>query len=100
MLLWLFPWFVAAAFAVLAYRRRVALRWPLIGIIAISVLASLTNVEVTLTGGPTPGQVGGGIGISTQSLPEHMTRAAILALSALAPLWLRMRRLRRNHTVN
>ena len=99
-LLWLFPWFVAAAFAVLAYRRRVALRWPLIGIIVISVLASLTNVDVTLTGGPTPGQVGAGIGISAQSLPEHMTRAAILALSALAPLWLGMRRLRRNYNVN
>jgi hypothetical protein len=99
-LLWLFPWFVAAAFAVLAYRRRVGLRWPLIGIIAISVLASLTNVDVTLTGGPTPGQVGAGIGFSTQSLPEHMTRAAILVLSALAPWWLGMRRLRRKYSVN
>jgi hypothetical protein len=99
-LLWLFPWFVAAAFAALAYRRRVALRWPLIGIIAISALTSLTNVDVTVTGGPTPGQVGAGIGISVQSLPEQMTRAAIVAVSALAPLWLRMRRLRRNYHVN
>ena len=100
MLLWLFPWFVAAAFAILAYRRRVALRWPLIGIIAISALTSLTNVEVTLTGGPTPGQVGAGIGISAHALPEQLTRTAILALSALAPLWLGMRRLRRNYNLN
>jgi hypothetical protein len=99
-LLWVFPWCVAAAFAVLAYRRRVALRWPLIGIIVISALASLINVVVMFRGGPNPGEVGAGIGFSTKSLPEHLTRAAILALPALLPLWLGMRRLQRNYTVN
>jgi hypothetical protein len=99
-LLWLFPWVVAATFAVLAYRRRVAFRWPLLGTVAVSALASLANVFVTLTGGPTPAEVGAGIGISTQSLLEPLTRAAILALPALVPLWLAMRRVQRDNNLN
>jgi hypothetical protein len=98
--LWLFPWFVAIAFAVLAYRRRVALHWPVVGIVVISILASLINVTVTLTGGPTPGEYGAGIGFSTQSLPGQMTRAAIIASLVAVPLWLAMRRLERNSRVN
>jgi hypothetical protein len=98
--LWLFPWFVAIAFAVLAYRRRVALHWPIAGIVAVSILASLVNVTVTLTGGPTPGEYGAGIGFSTQSLPGQMTRAVIIASLVSVPLWLAMRRLQRNSTVN
>jgi hypothetical protein len=99
-LLWLFPLFVAAAFAVLAHRRRVALRWPLIAIVAISALASLINVDVTFTGGPTPGGVGAGIGLSPESLPGQLTRAAILASLTLLPLWLAKRRAKRGYSVN
>jgi hypothetical protein len=98
--LWLFPWFVAIAFAVLAYRRRVALHWPIAGIVAISILASLINVTVTLTGGPTPGEYGAGIGFSAQSLPEQVTRAVIIASLVSVPLWLAMRRVQRNSSVN
>jgi hypothetical protein len=99
-MLWLFPWFVAAAFAVLAYRRRVALRWPLVGIVSISALASLVNVDVTFTGGPTPGEVGAGIGLSLKSLPGQVTRAAILASLTLGPLWLTRRRAQRDYNVS
>jgi hypothetical protein len=99
-LLWLFPWCVAAAFAVLGYRRRVALRWPLIGIVAISIFAASANVVVMFTGGPSAGEVGAGIGISTKSLLEQFTRTVILALPALVPLWLRMRRVQRDYTLN
>jgi hypothetical protein len=98
--LWLFPWFVAIAFGVLAYRRRVALHWPIAGIVAVSILASLVNVTVTLTGGPTPGEYGAGIGLSAQSLPGQMTRAVIIASLVSVPLWLAMRRLQRNSSVN
>jgi hypothetical protein len=98
--LWLFPWFVAIAFAVLAYRRRVALHWPIAGIVAVSILASLINVTVTLTGGPTPGEYGAGIGFSAQSLPGQMTRAVIIASLVSVPLWLAMRRLHRNSRMN
>ena len=99
-LLWLFPWFVAITFAVLAYRRRVALLWPIVGVVAASVLASLVNVTVTLTGGPTPGEYGAGIGFSAQSLPGQMTRAAIIASLVSVPLWLATRRVQRNSRVN
>ena len=98
--LWLFPWFVAIAFAVLAYRRRVALQWPIVGIVVVSILASLINVTVILTGGPTPGEYGAGIGFSTQSLPGQMTRAVIIASLVSVPLWLAMRRVQRNSRVN
>jgi hypothetical protein len=99
-LLWFFPLFVATAFSVLAYRRRVALHWPLIGIAAIGALASLINVVVTFTGGPTPGEVGAGIGLSPESLTGHVTRAAVLASLTLVPLWLALRRAQRGYNVN
>jgi len=100
LLLWLFPSFVATAFAVLAYRRRVALRWPLIGIGLTSALASLINVAVRFTGGQTPGAVGAGIGLSPETLPGQVMHAAILASLALVPLWLAMRRAQRGYNVN
>jgi hypothetical protein len=93
-LLWIFPISVFATAAVFAYRRRVALRWPLTGIALTSVLASLINVTLTLTGGPTPGEIGGGIGISPQTLPAQLMRAAILTSLAVIPLWIAARRAR------
>jgi hypothetical protein len=96
-LLWLLPSFVSTAFAVLAYRRRVSLRWSLLGIVLISVLASLINVGVKFTGGLTPGSVGAGIGLSPESLPGQLTRAAVLASLTLIPLWLSTRRAQRGY---
>ena len=98
--LWLFPLVVAAGFAVLAYRRRVSLRWPLSGIALISALASLVNVGVKFTGGPTPGEVGVGIGLSPQSLPSQLTRAVVLASLAMVPLWIAIRRQQRANHMN
>jgi hypothetical protein len=99
-LLWLFPSCVAIAFATLAYRRRVALRFPLIGIVAMSALASLCNVVVRFTGGPAPGEVGAGIGLSAASLPGQLMRGAVLAALALVPLWIALRRAYRDGSVN
>jgi hypothetical protein len=98
--LWLFPWFVANAFAVLAYRRRVALHWPIAGIVAVSVLASPINVTVTLTGGPSPGEYGAGIGVSTHSLSGQIARAVIIASLVSVPLWLAVRRVQSNSRLN
>jgi hypothetical protein len=92
MLLWIFPAAVIITFAVLSLRRRVALRWPIVGAVLISALASLINVSVRFTGGPTPGELGAGIGVSLESLPGQVTRAAILASLAVVPLWLARRR--------
>jgi hypothetical protein len=94
--LWTFPLSIAAAFAVLAYRRRVAPQWPIAGIIILCGFASLINVNVVLTGGATPGQAGAGIGISADSLPGQTAHAAVIAALVLAPLWLALRRLRRD----
>jgi hypothetical protein len=91
-----FPASIAAAFAVWAERRRVALRWPLIGIVAVSILASLINVEFVITGGASPGYAGAGIGISTKTLLEHMARAIAVAACAAAPLLIALRRGRRD----
>jgi hypothetical protein len=90
--LWIFPLSIAGAFAVLAYRRRVAPQWPVAGIIILCGLASLINVNVVLIGGPTPGQVGAGIGISADSLPWQMAHAAVIAMLVLGPLLLTLRR--------
>jgi hypothetical protein len=98
--LWLFPLVVAAAFAVFAYRRRVPLRWPFAGIALISALASLVNVGVKFTGGPTPGEVGAGIGFSPESLPGQLTRAVVLASLAMVPLWFAIRRQQRDSHMN
>ena len=93
-LLWVLPTSVCLTFAVLAYRQRIALRWPLVGIFLTSLLVSLINVSLKVTGGPSPGEVGAGIGFSPDSLPGQVMRAAIMTSLAAAPLCLAMRRVR------
>jgi hypothetical protein len=52
-------------------------------------------------GGPyRPGEVGAGIGLSAESLPGHVTRAAVLASLTWVPLWLALRRAQRGYNVN
>jgi hypothetical protein len=98
MLLGLLPLLVVAAFAVLAYRRRVSFGWPFSGIMLISGLVSLANVAVRLTGGPTAGEVGAGIGFSPESLPGQLARAVVLTSLATIPLWFAVRRQQRANT--
>ena len=90
--LWVFPLAIAAAFAVFAYRQRVALHWPVAGIAILCGLVSLINVNVVLTGGVTPGQVGAGIGISLHSLLEETAHAGAILMLVVVPLWLAWRR--------
>jgi hypothetical protein len=90
--LWVFPLSIATAFAILAYRRRVALHWPVAGIAILCCLTALINVTVVLTGGATPGQVGAGIGISAQSLPRQMAHAVSIMVLVVGPLWIAWRR--------
>jgi hypothetical protein len=90
--LWALPLSIAAAFAALAYRRRLALRWPVAGMAILCCLTALINVSVVVTGGATPGQVGAGIGISIHSLPRQMAHAAAILMLVVGPLWLAWRR--------
>jgi hypothetical protein len=92
----LFPASVAAAFGVWARRRRIPLRWPVIGVAAISILAALINIEFTVTGGPSPGSAGAGIGVSAHSLPAQTLRALVVGSLALLPLWIAAHRAKRD----
>jgi hypothetical protein len=94
--LWAMPLSVAGAFAILAYRRRVAPRWPVAGIITLCALVSLINVNVVLTGGATPGEAGAGIGTSADSLPGQTAHAVVIAMLVLGPLWFALRRFGRH----
>ncbi len=94
--LWILPILVAAMFAVLAFRQRIALLWPAVGTIVLCGMASLINVSIVLTGGASPGEATAGIGISTDRLPGQATHALALATLVLGPLCLATRRLRRD----
>ncbi len=94
-LLWISPIAISAAFAALAYRQRVALRWPVTGILALCAFVSLINVDLVVRGGANPGEASAGIGLSMHSLPGQAARTAAMAALVLAPLWLAIRRVRR-----
>jgi hypothetical protein len=94
--LWILPIFVAAMFAVLAFRQRIALLWPAVGTVVLCGMVSLINVSVVLSGGASPGEASAGIGISTERLPGQAMHALALAVLTLGPLWLATRRLRRD----
>jgi hypothetical protein len=98
-LLWCLPLCVAAAFTLLAGRRRVALRWPVMGIILVSALASLCTLVVTVKGGAELGEIRAGIGISPESLSEQSMHAALLVALSLVPLWT-LRRAQRDRGLN
>jgi hypothetical protein len=94
-LLWIAPIGISAAFAVLAYRQRVALRWPAAGVLALCAFVSLINVDFIVRGGANPGEASAGIGLSMDTLPGQAARTAAMAALVLAPLWLALRRLKR-----
>jgi hypothetical protein len=98
-----YPWFVATAFGVLAYRRQVSLKWLAVAIAVVSVLAALINVTVLLTGTTSPagsaGAFGAGIGFSPKSLPQQLLRALAVAGLALGSVWLVARRAPRGELI-
>ena len=90
--LWVLPVSIGAAFAVFAYRRRVALHWPITGIAIVCCLVALINASVVLTGGTPPGSVDAGIGISAHSMPGQLAHAVAIFLPVVGPLWVVCRR--------
>ena len=97
-LLWVAPISISAGFASLAYRQRIALRWPVAGILALCAFVSLINIDLVVRGGVNPGEASAGIGVSMESLPGQAAQAAAMAALVLGPLWLAIRRLRRLST--
>lgn len=97
-ILWVAPIAVSAAFGALAYRQRVPLKWPALGIILLCAFASLLNVDLVLQ---TPGYIGAGIGMSSGSIASqaaHMMAQTAPVLLSLAFATNRLRR--RNQTLN
>jgi hypothetical protein len=90
--LWILPLSIATTFAVLAYRQRVTLHWPVAGIAIVCCLTALITVNVVLTGGAAPGSVGAGIGISGHSLPRQVAHAVSIMVLVVGPLWFVWRR--------
>ena len=95
LVLWVFPALVCAAFATLAYRQRVPLRWPLLGCGLLCSLAGFMNLEVMLYGGPELGYAKGGIGISPETIAGQAVHAITLLALVLAPLRVFTQRLKR-----
>jgi hypothetical protein len=94
-ILWVAPIAVSSAFGVLAYRQRVSLKWPALGIVVVSAFASLLNVDLVLRQGAAPGHIGAGIGVSIGSIPGQAAQAAVRTALVLVPLGLAGYRLRR-----
>lgn len=83
-ILWALPAATAILCAHAAWRRRVSLLWPIVGILIVGVLGSLTNVHVRW---PTPtsrGMIGAGIGFGT----AHAVLPLLRAGSTIGIAWL------------
>jgi hypothetical protein len=85
---WVFPTLVACAFFAVARRRGLPLHWLWVGIASLSVFAACVNVRFALTGGPSPGEIGAGLGLSTETWLTQLARAAGVAALMFVPTWL------------
>lgn len=89
-LLWVLPLATAAAFGLLAARRRETSRWPWAGILATCFIGALTNFSFSLPPMAEAPSMGAGIGIGADNMGSVLIRAGSTALLALIPyLWLR-----------
>ncbi len=90
--LWITPISLAMGFGLLAYRQRVSLRWPIVGIVLLCSVVALVNVGFGVGGGPKPLSLEAGIGFGTKMLPQDFARALSKAIPALLPLaWMKYR---------
>ncbi len=90
--LWILPISLAMGFGLFAYRQRISLRWPIVGILLLCTVAALVNVGFGVTGGPKPLFLEAGIGFGTKMLPQEIARALSKAIPALIPLaWMKYR---------
>ena len=99
--LWVIPVAVAIGFAALATRQRIAFRWPLAGVLLLSMVAALVNFQFVVTGGSPTGYASAGIGFRLASLPHDLLHAGATAALALIPIaWLRSRTSARELTLD
>lgn len=94
-ILWLLPTFMAVLCAHAAWRRRVAVPWPAVGILIVGVLGSLTNVGMQWATPTSRAAIGAGIGFGTAHLIRPLLRAIStigIALLLYFGCWLANRR--------
>lgn len=90
--LWLLPLAVAVGFGIHARRQRIALRWPVAGILLLCMVAAMINLHVVITGGPHPGYANAAIGAGLRQLPAQLIRALAKAALTLIPFaWMSLR---------
>ncbi len=91
----LLPTVMAALCAYTAWRRRVPVLWPAVGILTVGVIGSLTNVGVQWPTATSRGALSAGIGFGTAHLVRPLLRAAStvgIALLVYCACWLSNRR--------
>lgn len=99
LVLWVIPVAVAIAVGVLANRQRIALRWPLAGILLLCAVVALMKVRFVVTGGSPAGYARAAIGLNSARLPHQLLRAVLTSVIALVPIgWLRLRESSRRPT--
>lgn len=92
LVLWILPISLAMGFGLLAYRQRMSLRWPIIGILLLCAVVALVNVGFHVRSGPEPLLLEAGIGFGTKRIPQELARALSKAIPALIPLlWMKYR---------
>ncbi len=92
LVLWILPISLAMGFGLLAYRQRISLRWPIVGILVLCTVVALVNVGFGVTSGPKLLFLEAGIGFGTKRLPQEIARALSKAIPALIPLaWMKYR---------
>lgn len=90
--LWILPISLAMGFGLFAYRQRMALRWPMVGILLLCSVAALVNVGFGVGDGPKPLFLQAGIGFGTKKLAHEFAGALSRAIPALLPLaWMKYR---------
>ncbi len=91
--LWILPISLAMGFGLFAYRQRISLRWPIVGIVLLCTVVALVNVGFGVGSGPKPLFLEAGIGFGTKMLPQELAGALSKAIPALIPLaWMKYRR--------
>jgi len=94
--LWIGPVALSASCTLLAWRHRMALRWPLLTVILVCALGALVNLTATYDdSGPVPaGSLGLGLGFPPP--PDQIERGVITLAIGLIPLALMALRWRRS----
>lgn len=98
-LLWALPVSVATAFGLLAFRRGLALRWPLAGTLLLCVFSALVNVSCVITA-HWRGVASVGIGIREGELLRYLFHAGAMTALVLIPLALLAFRSRSDRLTN